>query len=140
MSPPRKKNSSRKDRKLKTQYSYILGENLKLTKLIDPATQENHTSHMEDKKVLTGGRRSTDRNYKSLYIYWDSLSAREQDVAILVCRGHSDAEVAKRLSLSIATVRSYLRRVFFKTHVHNRKQLILRFAKFEFPRDIPPHI
>ena len=97
MSPPRKKNSSRKDRKSKTQYSYILGENLKLTRQIDPAAQENHTSHTEDKKVLAGGRRSTDRNYKGLYIYWDSLSAREQDVAILVCRGHSDAEVAERL-------------------------------------------
>jgi len=140
MSPPRKKNSSRKDQKPKNQYSYILGENLHLTRKVDPAARENRTANSEKEQVLAGGRRSTDRNYKGLYIYWDSLSAREQDVAILVCKGHSDAEVAERLSLSITTVRSYLRRVFFKTHVHNRKQLILRFAKFEFPRDIPPHI
>ena len=140
MSPPRKKKPSRNDQKPKNQYSYTLGENLKLTRRIDPAAQEKHTSHTEDKKVPAGGRRSTDRNYKGLYIYWDSLSMREQDVAILVCKGHSDAEVAERLGISITTVRSYLRRVFFKTHVRNRKQLILRFAKFDFPRDIPPHI
>jgi len=140
MSPPRKRKPSWKDRKSKTQYSYILGENLKLTRRTDPTAQEPHTSHTEDKKVLAGGRRSTDRNYKGLYVYWDSLSAREQDVAILVCKGLSDAEVAERLGISITTVRSYLQRVFFKTHVRNRKQLILRFAKFEFPRDIPPHI
>jgi len=140
MSPPRKKNSSRKDQKPTNQYSYILGENLHLTRKVDPAARENRTANSEEKQVPAGGRRSTDRNYKGLYIYWDALSAREQDVAILVCKGHSDAEVAERLSLSIATVRSYLRRVFFKTHVRNRKQLILRFAKFEFPRDIPPHI
>ena len=140
MSPPRKKNTSRKDQKRKTQYSYILGENLKLTRRADSAAQENRTENSEERQVPAGGRRSTDRNYEGLYIYWDSLSAREQDVAILVCKGLPDAEVAERLGISITTVRSYLQRVFFKTHVRNRKQLILRFAKFEFPRDIPPHI
>jgi DNA-binding CsgD family transcriptional regulator len=137
MSPPRKKKSSRKDLKPKAQYSYILGEKLHLTRRKDPAARENRLSQTEDNKVLAGGRRSTDRNYKGLYIYWDSLSTREQDVTMLVCKGHSDAEVAERLNLSVTTVRSYLQRVFLKTLVRNRKQLILRFAKFEFPRDIP---
>ncbi|MDX1378621.1 MAG: hypothetical protein R3307_07215, partial [Anaerolineales bacterium] len=93
MSPPRKKNSSRKDQKPKTQYSYVLGEKLQLTRRIDPAAREKKTSHTKDKKGPAGGRRSSDRNYRGLYIYWNSLSTREQDVTILVCKGHSDAEV-----------------------------------------------
>ena len=140
MSTPRKKDPSRKDRQQNTQYSYILGDTLHLTRSEDSAARENDLSNAEGKSFPAGGRRSTDRNYKGLAIYWNSLSAREQDVTILVCRGHSDAEVASRLGLSVATVRSYLQRVFLKTHIRNRKQLIVRFANFEFPRTIPPDI
>jgi len=73
-----------------------------------------------------------------LYAYWKSLSAREQDVTILVCRGLSDAEVASQLKLSISTVKSYLQHVFHKVHVRNRRQLMVRFANFNFPRNPSP--
>ena len=136
MSAPRKKKPSRKDQQQNTQYSYVLGDHLHLTKLENTAARENDLSD----NIPAGGRRSTDRSYKGLAIYWNSLSAREQDVTILVCRGHSDAEIAMRLNISIATVRSYLQHVFLKTHIRNRKQLIIRFAGFEFPRNIPPNI
>jgi len=135
MSAPRKKKPSRNGRPQKAQYSYILGDTLHLKRLEHPAAQENPISNFP-----AGGRRSTDRNYQGLYVYWNSLSAREQDVTILVCKGHSDMQIASQLEISVATVRSYIKNVFLKTYVRNRKQLIIRFAGFDFPRDITPNI
>jgi len=136
MSPPRKKKPSRKDRQQKTQYSYILGESLHLKRLEHTTAQE--TDRPND--LQAGGHRSNNEVHKGLTVYWNSLSTREQDVTILICKGFADAEIAAQLNLSVATVRSYLQRVFLKTHTRNRKQLIVRFAGFDLPRDIPPDI
>jgi len=140
MSPPRKKKSSRKDPQQNNLYQHILGKPLRLAGPKDSAVQENRSPNDQDPNILAGGRRSTDRYLGGLYIYWDSLSSREQDVAILVCRGDTDAEIALKLGLSISTIRSYLQHLFFKTQVRNRRHLILKFAHFQFPRDIPPQI
>lgn len=137
MVPPRKNKPSRKDPQQTTKYSYVLGDQLHLVNHTNSAAKENQLSETEQGSFRAGGRRSTDRDTFDLYLCWESLSAREQDVTILVCRGQSDAEIASRLYLSISTVKSYLQHIFFKAHVPNRKQLMARFAKFNFPRDIP---
>jgi DNA-binding CsgD family transcriptional regulator len=137
MATPRKKNSSRVDPQQTNTYSYIQGNQLHLVRRTDPATEEK-LSETGPKSVLAGGRRSTDRFMGGLYAYWKSLSAREQDVTILVCRGLSDAEVASQLKLSISTVKSYLQHVFHKVQVRNRRQLMVRFANFNFPRNPSP--
>ncbi|GAA5528359.1 helix-turn-helix transcriptional regulator [Herpetosiphon gulosus] len=51
-----------------------------------------------------------------------SLSARECDVLALVDQGWSDAEIAKRLSISIWTVRTHLRSSASKLGVKSRQQ------------------
>lgn len=51
-----------------------------------------------------------------------SLSARECDVLALVDHGWSDAEIAKRLSISIWTVRTHLRSSASKLGVKSRQQ------------------
>ena len=136
MSVPRKKKTSRKDPKQNNLYQHILGTPLRLAQQKDSASQENFLSD----DIPAGGRRATDRYLGGLYIYWDSLSAREQDVTILACKGDTDAEIAFKLGLSVSTIRSYLQHIFFKTRVRNRRHLILKFAQFRFPRDIPPRI
>ena len=135
MATPRKKKSSRVDQQQRTTYSYIQGTPLHLVKRTDPTAEEN-LSKTGPKSVLPSGRRSTDRFMGGLYVYWKSLSTREQDVTILVCRGLSDAEIASQLKLSISTVKSYLRHVFRKVQVRNRRQLMVRFANFDFPRNL----
>jgi len=140
MSAPRRKKTSRKDPKQNTLYQHILGDPLRLVQHRDPAVQENRSLNDPDSSLLAGGRRSTDRYLGGLSIFWDSLSSREQDVTILACKGDTDAEIASRLGLSVSTVRSYLQHIFFKTRVRNRRHLILKFAQFRFPRDIPPRM
>jgi DNA-binding NarL/FixJ family response regulator len=54
------------------------------------------------------------------------LSKRESEVLGYVARGYSDKEVADALGLSAATVRSYLKNIYGKLHVHSRTQAILK--------------
>ena len=57
------------------------------------------------------------------------LSKRESEVLGYVSRGYSDKEVAEALGLTSATVRSYLKTVYSKLHVHSRTQAILKAGK-----------
>ncbi len=61
------------------------------------------------------------------------LSRRESDVLNYVSRGYSDKEVAEALGLSPATVRSYLKTIYSKLHVHSRTQAIAKL-----PNSTPP--
>lgn len=51
------------------------------------------------------------------------LSERELQVTRLVARGHSNPQIADELSLSLETVRTYLRRIFAKLGVNDRTHL-----------------
>ncbi len=55
----------------------------------------------------------------------DRLSERERDVALAVGRGLSNAEIAAELYMSVATVKSYVSRLFTKLEVGNRVQVAL---------------
>ncbi|MEJ7795186.1 MAG: response regulator transcription factor [Nocardioides sp.] len=55
----------------------------------------------------------------------DRLTQRELDVALEVGRGHSNAEIAGRLHLSVPTVKAHVSRLFDKLHVTNRVQIAI---------------
>ncbi len=59
----------------------------------------------------------------------DVLSKRESEVLSYVARGYSDKEVAEALGLTTATVRSYLKSIYSKLHVHSRTQAITKAIK-----------
>ncbi len=52
------------------------------------------------------------------------LTPREREIALLVCEGHSNAEVAKRLSKSVLTIKTQLNSVFRKLGVESRAKLM----------------
>lgn len=137
MATPRKKKPSRVDQKQKNEYSSILGDTLHLVEQKDLTAREKRSSNAQDNNFLAGGRRSTDRENAGLSTYWESLTEREQDVMILLCQGLGDAEIAAQLIISVATVKSHIQRIFLKVNVRNRKQIMVRFRNFNFPREIP---
>ena len=54
---------------------------------------------------------------------WDSLTPSERRVASLVGQHLTNAEIAERLFISEATVKSHLNRVFDKLGMTNRREL-----------------
>ena len=54
------------------------------------------------------------------------FSPGESEVLAYVARGYSDKEVADALGLSPATIRSYLKTIYGKLHVHSRTQAIIK--------------
>ena len=57
----------------------------------------------------------------------DGLTAREAEVLTLLAAGLSNAEIAKRLYLSHATVKTHINRIFAKTGARDRAQAV-RYA------------
>jgi DNA-binding CsgD family transcriptional regulator len=51
------------------------------------------------------------------------LTRREYHVANLACRGYTNSEIARRLGISLATVKTHLIHIFGKTEVDNRVAL-----------------
>ncbi len=64
---------------------------------------------------------------------WESLTASEQQVASLVGRHLTNAEIAERLFISVPTVKSHLNRVFAKLGIKNRGQLAAAAHRIEAP-------
>ena len=58
-----------------------------------------------------------------------ALSPRETEVLALVAKGYINKEIADQLSLSLETVRSYLRSTYDKLHVRSRTEAAMKFFK-----------
>jgi DNA-binding NarL/FixJ family response regulator len=60
----------------------------------------------------------------------EKLSAREQEVLELLARGYLYKEIAEKLNISVATVNTYIRRVYEKLHVRSRAQAVAKYTHF----------
>lgn len=54
-----------------------------------------------------------------------ALSSREHEVAVAVGRGHTNAEIADELHLSVATIKANITRILTKLDLGNRTQIAL---------------
>ena len=54
---------------------------------------------------------------------WATLSAREQEIALLVAQGLRTRQIAQELHLSPQTVNSHLKTIFTKLQIHSRVEL-----------------
>ena len=55
------------------------------------------------------------------------LSAREEEVLVLLSKGYSNKEIADRISLSVDTVRTHLKHIYEKMHVRSRAEAVARY-------------
>jgi|SRR5581483_5478507 DNA-binding NarL/FixJ family response regulator len=55
------------------------------------------------------------------------LSAREEEVLILLSKGYANKEIADHMSLSVETVGSHLKHIYEKMHVRSRVEAVTRY-------------
>jgi DNA-binding NarL/FixJ family response regulator len=56
-----------------------------------------------------------------------TLTDREEQVLMLLSKGYAYKEIADRLSISFETVRTYVRTIYEKLHVHSRTEATLKY-------------
>jgi len=56
-----------------------------------------------------------------------SLTDREQEVLAALAKGYAYKEIAGQLNISFETVRTHLRTIYEKLHVHSRTEAVLKY-------------
>jgi DNA-binding CsgD family transcriptional regulator/ligand-binding sensor domain-containing protein len=56
-----------------------------------------------------------------------TLTTRESQVLAALAKGHSYKEIADLLNISLETVRTHLRSVYEKLHIHSRTEAVLKY-------------
>lgn len=64
----------------------------------------------------------------------DELSKRENEVLALLAQGYLCKEIADQVGVSLATVKTYIRRIYEKLHVHSRAQAVALYADLHVPK------
>ena len=59
----------------------------------------------------------------------EELSGREKEVLELLAKGYLIKEIADQLQLGFDTVRTYIRRIYEKMHVHSRAQAVAKYLQ-----------
>jgi DNA-binding NarL/FixJ family response regulator len=57
------------------------------------------------------------------------LSSREKEILVLMMDGHSLPMIAEKIFLSYETVRSYVKNIYKKLHVHSHREAVLKAYK-----------
>jgi DNA-binding NarL/FixJ family response regulator len=55
------------------------------------------------------------------------LSAREEEVLILLSKGYSNKEIASQLAIGVETIGSHLKHIYKKMHVRSRAEAVARY-------------
>ena len=91
---------------------------------LDPAVQQRLVTAVLDQGPPTPGGEPTPTSALSLP---DELTPREIEVLKLIADGLSNSEIADKLVLSNATVKTHINRIFYKTSARDRAQAV-RYA------------
>src|SRR5215207_7368011 len=99
-------------------------------RLTHPAAQEKRKQ--KKRTSNSNGSLPHDSRQAERERFWNILSARERDVTALTCLGYTNTQIAARLGLSIATIRTYLEHVSNKLDLRNKTELRVFFASWDF--------
>ena len=110
--------------------SYEISESLQVTL----STIAKHEGRLEDELLpdLLAAGLTQYVSKEKLWNKWQSLTAREQDVAALACLGNTNREIGRRLNISPETVKVRLQRALMKFGVTTRSQLRMLLEEWDF--------
>ena len=58
---------------------------------------------------------------------WPGLSARERELVTLILAGHPSATIARRLKITVGTVKNHRRRIYAKLDITTERELFLQY-------------
>jgi DNA-binding NarL/FixJ family response regulator len=67
----------------------------------------------------------------------ENLSKREQEVLELLAKGYRYKEIADKLVMGFDTVRSHLRSIYDKLHVHSRTEAVAKYLQSSDSKESP---
>lgn len=120
-------------------YSYADGRNIGDLRIWRGRTRENFDAHTLEllrliEPAFTGALQRLALRTRLVCNPADmppeNLSPRELEVARMISQGLTDKEIARRLSVELSTVRTYLKRTFVKLGVHRRGELAAVISRF----------
>ena len=88
---------------------------------LSPAVTRKLIAHVTGTAPAPGPDPKRERAVRLL----DGLSEREREVAVLLGRGRTNAEISAELFMSVATVKAYVSRLLTKLDLNNRVQVAL---------------
>jgi DNA-binding CsgD family transcriptional regulator/PAS domain-containing protein len=71
---------------------------------------------------------------------WEVLTPREQEIATLVSQGLTTRQIAAKAFVSENTVKQHLKRIFAKTDVHSRAELVQLIWAAKHGGQVPAHL
>lgn len=74
------------------------------------------------RRVVESFRRTTSPPQPAVH-----LSAREEEVLILLSKGYSNKEIASQLGIGVQTVGSHIKHIYEKMHVRSRAEAVARY-------------
>lgn len=92
--------------------------------ILDPAVQRQLLAAATGTSASAGATNATATAPTAEPEPADDLSPREADVLRLIAAGHSNREIAKKLFVGEATVKSHINRIFTKTGCRDRAQAV----------------
>ena len=110
--------------------TYEISESLQTT-LTTLAKHESRPVNELIPDLLAAGLTQYASNDK-LWNKWESLTAREQEVAALACLGYTNREIGARLHISPETVKVRLQRACAKFSLSTRSQLSMLLEEWDF--------
>jgi DNA-binding NarL/FixJ family response regulator len=63
---------------------------------------------------------------------WNTLSHRQKEVVVLVSRGCTNQEIARKLVISVETAKTHVRNILHKFGLHRREQLRMALINWDF--------
>ena len=85
--------------------------------MVSPSVTMRLIEHFREKDAIEGALRDAS--------VLDELTEREREVLGLVARGLTNHEIAEQLFLSEGTVKTHVKRVFYKLGLHDRTQAVI---------------
>ena len=70
--------------------------------------------------------------YNEKVANWRALTPRQQEVAVLICGSYTNREIARKLNISISTVKTHIRHILPKFGLNSKDQLQQYFEDWDF--------